>query len=338
MLVTRIRLNKFKKIFNSLFFFPIFLCSVFFIPSSAESREIVDRVVAVVNDEIILLSELNQALDPFAKKLGQYEYSQQQKQQLSYKLREEILNQLINERLTDQQIKKNGIEISSAEVDASIEQMKQTNRLTDEALRKALSEQGITMEEFREKIREQILRTKLVSREVKSKIVITKEDIKRFYEKEYGKYAEIKKYHLRSILMQVPSKATVQEKMTIENKMRAIHEKLEQGENFEELAKTHSHPSLAPSGGYLGAFTLETIAPKIRDTIVDLKAGEFTEILDTDQGYQIFFLDKIEVDKGKSLEEVSGEIEEKLYKEIVDEKFNTWLQELRNRSHIKIIR
>jgi peptidyl-prolyl cis-trans isomerase SurA len=331
----------FKKKLNYIFFLAfmnVFLCVGSFITSKAESREVVDRVVAVVNDEVILMSDLNEALNPFLNRLQEYQYSQEEKEQFLYKLREEILNQLINERITDQQAKKAGIEITSKEVDASIEQMKQANRLTDEQLRAALSQQGLTMEEFKEKIREQILRSKLVSLEVKSKIVITKEDIKNTFQKEVEKYSETKKYHLRSILMRAPSSTDEMDKKAIEAKMLEIHEKLEQGGNFEALARIYSDPALASSGGYLGVFDPKTLAPNIREAVANLKPGEFSSVLDTDQGYQIFFVDKIESQESRSLDEASAEIEDRLYKEIVDERFSAWLQELRNRSHIKIIR
>lgn len=328
----------FKKKFNPLQFLLTFLCFVCFLPANAESRDIVDRVVAVVNDEVILLSELNEVLNPFMSRLGEYQYSQQQREQLAYKLRMEVLDQLINEKLTDQQIKKRGIDISEREVDNAIEQMKQANRLTDEDLRAALSEQGLSMEAFREKIRGQVLRSRLVNQEIKSRIVITREDIKKHYDQEYRSQNQNKKYHIRSILMQVPGRASEREISAIENKMRSIHEKLEDGESFIEMAKTHSIPALASSGGYLGAFPLETLAPKIRDALVNLNPGEFSPVLATEQGYQIFFLDKIETSEGKPLEEVSAEIEEKLYNQVVDERFSSWLEDLRKRAHIKIIR
>lgn len=331
----------FKKNLKFIFFLAfinVVLCIGSFITSKAESREVVDRVVAVVNDEIILMSELNESLNPFLSRLQEYQYSREEKEQLLYKLREDVLNQMINERITDQEAKKAGIQITSKEVDASIEQMKQANRLTDEKLREAVSKEGLTMEEFKEKIRVQILRSKLVSLEVKSKIVITQEDIKNTFEKETEKYSETKKYHLRTILMRVPDGTDERDKQAIEAKMSAIREKLEQGEKFEELARIHSHPTLASSGGYLGAFDPETLAPDIREAVMILKPGEFSSVLDTDQGYQIFFVDKIENMEGRSFEEASAEIEDRLYKEIVDEKFSSWLQELRNRSHIKIIR
>jgi peptidyl-prolyl cis-trans isomerase SurA len=331
-------LRKNLKFIFFLAFMNAFLCTGFFIKSKAESRVVVDRVVAVVNDEIILMSELNEALNPFLGRLQDYQYSQEEKDKIVYKLREEILTQMINERITDQQAKKAGIEITNQEVEASIEKMKQANRITDEGLRLALSEQGLTLEEFKEKTRQQILRSKLVSREVKSKIVITKEDIKNIYQKEAEKYSQTKKYHLRTILMKVPDNSDEQSKKAVEAKILEIHKKLEQGAKFEELAKIHTHPALASSGGYLGGFDPETLAPNIREAVVNLNPGEFSSVLNTDQGYQIFFVDNIESMGGRSFDEASDEIEDRLYREIVDEKFSSWLQELRNRSHIKIVR
>ncbi len=312
-----------------------FLVSSALMSGAAESRQIVDRVVAVVNNDIILLSDLDEAIKPYLMKLKDYSYTQKEKEQLFFKLREDVLNQLINEKLTDQQVKKSSIEVSEKEIDEAVERMKQANRLTDETLRAALQAEGIDIAELREKLREQILRSKLVTYEVKSKIVVTRKDIEACYAREEEKYCETKKYHLRSILMRPSSDS---EKKATEDKIREIYRKLEQGENFEELARMYSHPSLAPSGGYLGAFEEETIAPEIRDAVSKLKAGEFTPVLDTDLGYQIFLVEKIEAAQGKTLDEVAPEIEDRLYREIVDQRFGTWIEELREKSHIKVVR
>ena len=328
--------NRFYKlVFLGLSNIIAFLLAVSITPGAAETRQVVDRVVAVVNEDIILLSDLEQAIKPYLFKLQEYDYSQQEKEQMFFKLREEVLQQLINEKLTDQQVAKSGIEVSDKEIDEAIERMKQANRLTDEKLRHVLELEGVTMEEMRQKLRDNILRSKLVSFEVKSKIVVTEEDIEACYIKEGDKYCETKKYHLRSILLRTPSGG---DKQATEKKMQMIHERLEQGEDFQELARMYSHPTLAKSGGYLGAFDQETLSPQIRDAVSQLKEGEFTPVLDTDQGFQIFLVDKIEVKQGKTLEEAKPEIHERLYRDIVDKRFESWLKELKEKSHIRIIR
>ena len=113
---------------------------------------------------------------------------------------------------------------------------------------------------------------------------------------------------------------------------------VEEGESFEVLAKTYSESPLAAEGGNLGFFKIETLSPQLQKALKGLNAGEFTPILETDQGYQIFYIQKIEVTPGKSLSEVSAEIQEKLFDEKVDKKFQSWLEDLRKRSHIKIIK
>lgn len=309
-----------------------------FLTLSAEARELVDRIVAVVNDDVILLSELNSTMKPYLKKIADTRYPPEKKEQIIYKIREDILDKLINEKLTDQQVKKYGLTVSDQEVDSAIERMKQANRLTDETFRQAIRDQGMSMEEYREHMREQITRADLLNIEVKSKIVVTEEDIKTCYLKDSDKYCDKRKYHLRTILMKVPPGAAREERKEIREQMVAIREKLVQGHDFAEMAKKYAEPSIAKSGGYLGAFDSDTMASKIKNVVLDLKAGEFTPILETDRGFQILCVDKIEIIPKKALEEVSDEIGQLLYKEILDQKFSSWLENLKKQSHIKIIR
>ncbi len=309
-----------------------------FLNFPAQGRELVDRIVAVVNDDVILLSELNSAIKPYLGKVENYNYPREKAEKIIYKIREDILGQLINEKLTDQQVEKSGLNVSDQEVDAAIERMKQANRLTDETFREAVREQGMSIKEYREHMREQITRSHLVNLEVKSRIVVTEEDIEKCYLKEADKYCDKRNYHLRAILMKVPSDAGKEEREGIRRQMVSIREKLEQGNDFTEMARKYAEPSLSKRGGYLGAFDPDTMAPEIKNVVLSLKAGEFTPVLETDQGFQILSVDKIEVARKKAMEEVSAEIEQRLYKEILDQKFSSWLEDLRKQSHIKIIR
>ena len=144
------------------------LISCFLLHVRAEGRELVDRVVAVVNDEIILLSELNTVLEPYLAKIDNYDYPSEKQEQIIYKVREDVLDQLINEKLTDQQVKKTDIEVSEQEIDAAIERLKQANRLTDETFREVIRRQEMSMEEYREHMRDQILRARLLNLDRKS--------------------------------------------------------------------------------------------------------------------------------------------------------------------------
>ncbi|MDI6687398.1 MAG: SurA N-terminal domain-containing protein [Desulfobacterales bacterium] len=301
----------------------------------ADGTEVVDRIVAVVNDDIIMLSELNQFIKPYSDKIKTLGYPIEQERKMIFKMRDDILSKLIDQKLTDQEIKRFKISVSEKEIDAAVERIKETNYYSDEELRKELAKQGLSIGEHRNNIKEQILRSKLVNLEVKSKVVITSQDVKSYYEAHRDEYCGEKKYRLLNIIMKVPSFADEARKFLIQKKMQAVLEKLKAGEPFEEVAKAYSESS----GSFdIGLFTINELSPQLQEAIKGLGEGEFTSVLDTDYGYQIFYISKVIDIPAKSLEEVTAEIQEKLFREIVDKKFGSWLDDLHKKSHIKIIK
>ena len=317
------------------FFISIFF--LFFI-EKAQSAEIVDRIVAIVNDDIVTLSELNLSLKPYTRRILSFGYSLEREKGMLYKVREELLQNLIDQQLTDQEIKRYQIKFNEKEIDDTIERIKEANLYTDEALREVLAKDGLSMEEYRASMKSQILRSRLVDYEVNSKVIITKEDIRSYYEKHGENYRGSIKYHLRNIIVPVSQFAGQEEKFKILDNMKAVLERLKAGEPFETMARNYSQSSLADEGGDLGLFNLEELSPQIREAIKDLKPGEFTDILDTDKGYQIILLQEIADTPAISMEEVYDEIEGKLYDEKIDKKLREWLENLRGKAHIKIIK
>lgn len=310
----------------------------FAIINSAEGAEVIDRIVAVVNDDIITHFELQRSLRPYVEKIDGLGYTPEKKHQMRFKVREEILNKLINEKIEDQEIKRHKITVNEGDIDQTIERIKEANYYTDEDLRAGLAMEGLTMDEYRDRLRKEILRSRLVNKEVKSKIVITKEDVKSYYDSHREKYGGNKQYHLRHIIMKVTPFVGEADKQNIKKRMEAVLEKLKEGEPFETVAITYSESPLASEGGDLGLFRLDQLSPNLREEIQGLEAGELTPVLDTDQGYQIFLVEEIVQASGRPLEEVAPEIERILFSEVVNKKFQVWLKELRTQSHIKIIK
>ena len=128
-----------------------------------------------------------------------------------------------------------------------------------------------------------------------------------------------------------------EEKLQIKGKMEDVLNKLKAGQPFEKMARNYSESPQASDGGDLGLFTLDQLAPVLRQVIKKTDSGKFTPVIDTDQGYQIFFVQEIVKTPGRSLKEVSSDIERKLYDEIVNKKFKAWIEDLRKKSVIKII-
>jgi peptidyl-prolyl cis-trans isomerase SurA len=305
-------------------------------PASAIGTELIDRIVAVVNNDLISLDDLNKQAKPYLEKINAMGYPPDKERQMVFKLREEILNQLIDQKLTDQEIARYKITASDKEVDNNIERIKKANSFTDEALRQALSKDGMTLEEYRKRTKEHILRSSLVNREIKSKIVITKDEIKAYYESHPDLYGFEEKYHLANVLIKYSESPDPSSRMQTQQKMAGILQELKAGKSIDEVIQTFSDGTARVQGGELGTFSLSTLDPKIREGLKDLKPGEYSGVIETDYGPQIFrLLDKVRT-AGKTLEDATGDIENKLYKDIVDQKFSKWLEELRSHSHIKI--
>ncbi|MBW2712051.1 MAG: SurA N-terminal domain-containing protein, partial [Deltaproteobacteria bacterium] len=227
------------------------ICAVFFcvlgspFVIQSQGAEIVDRIVAVVNDDIITLFELNQSIKPYEDKIHALGYTEEKERRMVFKVREGVLSQLIDRKIEDQQIKRSNIKISEEQIDQTIERIKEKNFFTDEDLRLALAKDGLTMEAYRNKIKEEMLGTRLINLEVKSKIVITEEDIAAYYEKHLDTYGGKQKYHLRNILIRIPSFADENKKLEIRAKIDEILKELKAGQSFETMAKNYSGSSTA---------------------------------------------------------------------------------------------
>ncbi len=306
-------------------------------PQPAIGAEVIDRIVAVVNNDVITLNDLNNQLKPYIEKITAMGYPPDKEHQMIFKVREDVLNQMIDQQLTDQEIARYKITTSDKDVDNALERVKQSNSLTDEAFRQALAKEGITYEEYRKKTREHILRSNLVNREIKSKVVITKEDVKAYYDAHPELYGFEEKYHLANVMIRYPETPDYSTRMQAQQKMAEILQELRAGKSIEAVIQDFSSSAVKVIGGELGTFSLSSLDPKIRDAVKEMTPGQYSEIIETDFGPQIFrLLDKAKT-ATKTVEEASAEIENKLYKEIVDQKFTKWLQELRSRSHVKII-
>lgn len=301
-------------------------------------REIVDRILAVVNNEIVSLYELNQRIGPYIDKIKKATNTLSEQDELIRKVREEHLDLLIDEKLADQEIRRLKINVGKIQIDQALDRFRSTNKITAEELQSALTDQGRSLQDFREEIKSQILRARLVNREINSKVVITDDEVADYYKTHPDEFGAEKKYRLKNIVMTVPRLQSQDVKTSVISQMERIYEQLVSGESFDVLAREYSEAPNAVDGGLLGTISAKMLAPEIRNAIESLKTGEFTEIIETDQGYQIFYLEAVDTESAEPFEKVKARIEDALYNQIVDKRYEGWLRDLRARAHIKLIR
>jgi peptidyl-prolyl cis-trans isomerase SurA len=276
-------------------------------------------------------------LKPYEENIKALGYETEKERETLFQVRKDLLDQLIDSKLADQEIERAQITVSESDIDGTIERMKVARSVTDEQLREGLARQGLTMAEYRKEMREQILRTKLVNREVKSKIVVTKEDIKAYYDGHQDEYAGEKKYYLYNIFVSLSPEADTSEREAALRQMEDARARLAQGISFEDLVNQLKDSSSRVQGTDLGLYRPEELSEQLQGAVANLSTGEYTEVLDTDFGPQIIYVQEIQETPAKSVDEVESEIAEILYNELVDNKYQDWLNDLRKQSLIKII-
>lgn len=299
--------------------------------------DIVDRILVVVNDDIILLSELEKVMSSMKASFENQGVPLDERQRILDNQRPNVLEQLIQDKLTDQQVARHKLKVTDEEVDATIQRIREANALSEEEFRRAVELDGMRYEDYRDQIRSNILRSRLVNREVKSKIVITDSDIKKFYDANIDRYTGSTKYSLRHILLKLSPVAPDSQRTRVSEEINLIRDRLKAGEPFEELAEQFSDAPTASNGGRLGVFGTQLLTEEIRAALEGLQPKQYSSVVETDQGFQVFFVEDIIRAGGKSLEEAAPEIRDKLYADVVNQKFKTWLEDLRKRSHIQIL-
>lgn len=299
--------------------------------------ELADRIVAIVNDDVITLSELDEALEPYVRQVREAHYPPGAGREMLFKLRQDILNKMIDEKLTYQETERLHVSVDDRDVDQHIEQIKSEHFLTEEELRKSLATEGYTLKEYRERIKEQMLQVKLINIEVKSKIAVIEKDIRDYYEEHRKDYQGTQRYHLRTILIRVPPSADADQKKAALEEIESIVKDFKSGAAFDELAKQYSQDGTAVAGGDLGLFTLDELSAEFQETVRSMAEGQISPVLQTPKGYQILMLQEIKKIPGKTLKEARIEIHERLYRDLVEEKYKVWLKALRDRSYVKII-
>jgi peptidyl-prolyl cis-trans isomerase SurA len=315
-------------------FLPMMLI-IFIISQSAHSAEVVDRIVAIVNNDIIRLVELNEEFEPIEKQIQSKKYPEEKEREIIYDKKMETLNNMVDEKLIDEKVSETGISVKETEIDSSIDQIKSANKFSQEEFEFALASNGTTFNQYRDHIKKQILRNKLVNMQVTSSIIITQSEIQAYYDQHPEKYALKKQYSLRNILMGYPPDPELRDK--VRSRINEAFELLKTGAPFDEVARQYSQGVNADDGGKLGTFSIDDLSGNIQSAISALHAGEFSPIIETEQGLQIFYVDQIAETQSKSVSEASAEIRQKLYEDRVNDKFKTWVAELKKGAHIKIM-
>lgn len=309
--------------------------AVLAIHPASSSAEVVNAIAAIVNDEIVTLYDINREAAPLMREA---ERKAPLDDASRSRIRKATLDRLVEKRLVDQKIRELNIKVSEEEIRQAIDDVKRQNNMSSqEVLVTALANQGMSFDQYRDQLREQIEKLKLVSQEVRAKIQVGETEIREYYEANRPKYSDDDSFRARHIFFRINDKAPADDiKRSMTTALTVLAE-ARAGKDFIELARTYSEdPAARKDGGDLGTFRKGDMLPELESTILSMKTGDVSELVHTPAGFHIIKLEERIAGKLKPYESVRAEIEELLYRKKSEERFSQWARELRGKATVEV--
>ncbi len=291
------------------------------LPTTFGAAHLEDRILAVVNSDLIMLSDVKRELEPEQARISRQHRSEELAQRL--KMAEYmVLTQMIERRLQLQEAKARSVEVSDQEVKQAVEQMKQQGDTID--MSNPLNVQ---------KVRDQLTLQKVVNREVRRGIMVGDPEMKRYYQEHRDRFALPEEYMLSQILIQPRSADGIAEALA---KARQIMDELKRGEKFDDMALQYSDGLNASRGGRLGLVRQGELLPAIERAITFLVPGGISDIIESSEGFHIIRMEEKKPKQFRPFEEVKVEIQGLVFQQKIEDVFQSWLVDLKNKAYIEI--
>ena len=252
----------------------------------AEPSQVLDKVVAVVNDNVITASELDTQVAALRNQLAATKAEIPSEEIL----RKQVLRHLIDVDIQLQLAKRNDFTIDTAELDRSIEKIAKSNNMTLTQMREALQSQGMDWESYRENVRKEMLISRMQQQAVGKGIIISSQQVEDYLKTTHFKDKEQQVYHLQNIVIPLPEEPTTEQLKRAQSKANSLLAKIKQGEDFATLAIAESSGEYALEGGDLGDRHLGELPEIFAEHVVDMNVGGVIGPLRAGNGLQLIKL------------------------------------------------
>jgi peptidyl-prolyl cis-trans isomerase SurA len=309
------------------------LLLLFLTVSFGTSQEVIEEIVAIVNDEIITLSEFRAAYETNYQSLRAQFQGEEFNKQL-----EQVKKNLMDTLITDLLLLQEANKLENINIDEQVRLYidnikKEMNINSDEDLRKIMKQQGISFEEWTRRLREGVMKDAVITSEVRRHIVIDEAEIVSYHKLHPEEFTEPPEFKLKAITLTSDSGSGE----GIEAKKQEINGKIAAGEDFGALASEYSEGPEKESGGDLGDFKKGNLAKELEEPVENLKQGEVTPWIHFRNAWYLLKLVEKKEARLKPFEEARDDIERKLLAEKGQVKFEEFMKELREKSYIKIL-
>ncbi|MFC2091989.1 peptidylprolyl isomerase [Elusimicrobiota bacterium] len=293
--------------------------------------KVVEKVIARVNKEVILLSEYNNRADQI---IAEYEklLTGPDKDKKMQELRSNILDQMIDEKLLVQKAEKEKVRITDAEVDQGMDEIR-ARFGTEVEFQNEISKQGMSGEAFRDNVSKQLRVIKLINMKVQSKIQPpTEDEIKQYYKEHEEEMVAPEQVRVRHILVKSQEEST---DAAAKKKINEIYDKVKKDpDKFSSFAEQYSEGPSAAKGGDLGFFSRGDMVKEFEDTAFAMEVGQMSKPVKTRFGYHIIKLISKKASEKKTFSEVSDRLKNILYQVKMEKEYEAYLRSLRDEAKI----
>lgn len=303
--------------------------------AASAHAELVDRVAAVVNNDIVTFTEVEARAAP--ELAGLKGAPAEKRGELREQIMKRALDMLIGEKLMEAQIRELNIEVADSEIDLSVEDVKKQNNISGEQFEQLLAQEGYTMSTYRTFMRKHLARMKLVNLKVRSKVKIADEDLKAEYAKWSHDEQQDAEVHARHILVQVNPKATPEQVEAARVKAFALAaEARKPGVNFAELAKAKSEGPSAADGGDLGFFRHGVMVAEFEKVAFTTPVGGVADPVRTKFGWHVIYVEERRALAAPPFDEVKEQLREKMLRGQLEKYTEQYMQELRQGALVEV--
>lgn len=305
----------------------------FLIQPATGYGETLDRIVAVVNDEIITLSEFTAMAEPVLRE-AQASLSPSEFLQQETVIKKQVLDAMIDERLMLHKAKELGLTVQDDEVNERIEDIKRENKIeTDEQFNQVLLDEGLTLNELRDQMRIHITMLKLRAREVQYKIDVSEADARKYYQDRKSEFTKPRRAHVFLLLVEVSATASEQVKAEKRSVAQQLRQRLIAGEEFNLLVK-EVMPQAADNGGDIGWLEEGKMLQEFQQLVFTLPIGSISEPFATDHGINLIKVVEREDETLVPFEQVQEAITNKIRQTRTEARMRDWLDDLRAKAFI----
>lgn len=299
--------------------------------------EIVERIVAVVNTDAILLSELRDRMQPYMAQLDELP-SRTEREARSAQVEREALGAMVDELLISQQARSSNVTVTAEEVDRAIRNVMRANNMSREQFEEALLGQGMTIAQYTADVRRQLLALKVLNARVRGRINITAEDVRDAYNQTVRQIRMTATFEGAHILLRVAPGAGPREVAAARSRAEEALRLARRGDSFADLARRYSDDAeTRENGGSLGSHGHGELLPALDDAFLDLDPDEVAaSLVRTPEGFHVVKLLARDASEVQPLAAVRDSLYQQLLEREMARQQRLWLKELRRKAYLEI--